>query len=171
MVPRTRIGYLGRRSRDCYQMSNSSWQRPKHFADHQSWARSVIVKLLRVARVHQLARKINVARADFLRYIDALGLTRGAAAFFQIKRARPGSLVRVGIPGSKTPMQLRAGTEDIIVFQQVFLNASTILPWQFTPSLSSMAARTLDARPVSSRASTRMRSSWRSSPSPRILDC
>lgn len=116
-------------------MSNSSCQRPEHLADHQSWARSVIVKLLRVARVHHLARKINVARADLLRYIDALGLTRGATAFFQIKRAKPGSLVRVGIPGSKTPMQLRAGTEDVIVFQQVFFERQYDLALAVHPKL------------------------------------
>jgi len=116
-------------------MSNSFCQQPEHFADDQGWVRSVIVKLLRVARLHPVARKINIARADFLRYIDALGLVRGSSAFFQFKRAKPGSLVRVRIPGSKTPLQVRAGTEDAIVFQQVFFERQYSLDLALHPKL------------------------------------
>src|SRR5216684_3409159 len=116
-------------------MSNSLCQRPEHFADGQGWVRSVIVKLLRVARLHPLARKINIARVDFLRYIDALGLARGASAFFRFKLAKPGSLVRARIPGSKTPLQIRAGTEDAIVFQQVFFERQYDLDLALQPKL------------------------------------
>jgi FkbM family methyltransferase len=97
--------------------------------------RSVIVKLLRVARLHPFARKINIARADSLRYIDALGLARGASAFFRFRRAKPGSLVSVRIPGSKTPLQIRAGTEDAIVFQQVFFERQYDLDLSSHPKL------------------------------------
>lgn len=70
---------------------------------------------------------------DILRYLEKFGVARGTSLVLR-KRKRTG-IIELTVPHVRHPLQLRAGTSDLYMFEEVFLDGEYELDTNIDPKL------------------------------------